>query len=131
MVEMTVGQENMGDAFDCRVAITAEAGIAGEVGIEQDSFASQIETKRRVAVPSDAHDGLRASDARGSRRRILSGPLLDFCSRPLRFCTSFLFYDKFAVMNWDDLRIIAAVREEGTYAGASSRLRMDVTTVGR
>jgi DNA-binding transcriptional LysR family regulator len=34
-------------------------------------------------------------------------------------------------MNWDDLRIIAAVREEGTYAGASSRLRMDVTTVGR
>ncbi len=34
-------------------------------------------------------------------------------------------------MNWDDLRIIAAVREEGTYAGASARLRMDVTTVGR
>jgi DNA-binding transcriptional LysR family regulator len=34
-------------------------------------------------------------------------------------------------MNWDDLRIIAAVREEGTYAGASARLRIDETTVGR
>src|SRR5437667_1902936 len=34
-------------------------------------------------------------------------------------------------MNWDDLRIVAAVRDEGTYAGASSRLRIDETTVGR
>jgi DNA-binding transcriptional LysR family regulator len=34
-------------------------------------------------------------------------------------------------MNWDDLRIIAAVREEGTYAGASLRLRIDETTVAR
>lgn len=34
-------------------------------------------------------------------------------------------------MNWDDLRIIAAVRNEGTYAGASARLRIDETTVGR
>jgi len=34
-------------------------------------------------------------------------------------------------MNWDDLRIIAAVRDEGTYAGASVRLRIDETTVGR
>jgi len=34
-------------------------------------------------------------------------------------------------MNWDDLRIIAAVRDEGTYAGASTRLRIDETTVGR
>ena len=34
-------------------------------------------------------------------------------------------------MNWDDLRIIAAVREEGTYAGASARLRLDETTVAR
>jgi DNA-binding transcriptional LysR family regulator len=34
-------------------------------------------------------------------------------------------------MNWDDLRVIAAVREEGTYAGASARLRMDETTVAR
>jgi len=34
-------------------------------------------------------------------------------------------------MNWDDLRIIAAVRDEGTYAGASERLRIDETTVGR
>jgi DNA-binding transcriptional LysR family regulator len=34
-------------------------------------------------------------------------------------------------MNWDDLRIVAAIREEGTYAGASSRLRIDETTVGR
>src|SRR5438046_1374533 len=33
--------------------------------------------------------------------------------------------------NWDDLRIIAAVRDEGTYAGASARLRIDETTVGR
>jgi DNA-binding transcriptional LysR family regulator len=34
-------------------------------------------------------------------------------------------------MNWDDLRIIAAVRDEGTYAGAGGRLRIDETTVGR
>jgi DNA-binding transcriptional LysR family regulator len=34
-------------------------------------------------------------------------------------------------MNWDDLRIVAAVRHEGTYAGASARLRIDETTVGR
>src|SRR3954467_308065 len=34
-------------------------------------------------------------------------------------------------MNWDDLRILAAVRDEGTYAGASVRLRIDETTVGR
>ena len=34
-------------------------------------------------------------------------------------------------MNWDDLRIIAAVRDEGSYAGASARLRIDETTVGR
>lgn len=34
-------------------------------------------------------------------------------------------------MNWDDLRIIAAIRDEGTYAGASARLRIDETTVGR
>src|SRR5947207_2945394 len=35
------------------------------------------------------------------------------------------------LMNWDDLRIIAAVRDEGTYAGASTRLRIDETTVAR
>jgi len=34
-------------------------------------------------------------------------------------------------MNWDDLRIIAAVRDAGSYAGASRRLRIDETTVGR
>jgi len=34
-------------------------------------------------------------------------------------------------MNWDDLRIVAAVRDAGTYAGAGARLRIDETTVGR
>jgi DNA-binding transcriptional LysR family regulator len=34
-------------------------------------------------------------------------------------------------MNWDDLRVIAAVREGGTFAGASTRLRIDETTVAR
>ena len=34
-------------------------------------------------------------------------------------------------MNWDDFRIVAAVKDEGTYAGASKRLRIDETTVGR
>jgi DNA-binding transcriptional LysR family regulator len=34
-------------------------------------------------------------------------------------------------MNWDDLRIVAAVRDAGTYAGAGLRLRIDETTVGR
>jgi DNA-binding transcriptional LysR family regulator len=34
-------------------------------------------------------------------------------------------------MNWDDLRIIAAVKDEGSYAGAGARLRIDETTVAR
>ena len=34
-------------------------------------------------------------------------------------------------MNWDDLRIVAAIRDEGTFAGAAVRLRIDETTVGR
>ncbi|NPU10337.1 LysR family transcriptional regulator [Bradyrhizobium sp. 83012] len=34
-------------------------------------------------------------------------------------------------MNWDDLRIVAAVRDAGSYAGAGARLRIDETTVGR
>jgi DNA-binding transcriptional LysR family regulator len=34
-------------------------------------------------------------------------------------------------MNWDDLRIVAAVKDAGTYAGAGARLRVDETTVGR
>lgn len=34
-------------------------------------------------------------------------------------------------MNWDDLRIVAAVRDEGTYAAAGTRLRIDETTVAR
>ena len=34
-------------------------------------------------------------------------------------------------LNWDDLRIVAAIRDEGTFAGASARLRIDETTVGR
>jgi DNA-binding transcriptional LysR family regulator len=34
-------------------------------------------------------------------------------------------------LNWDDLRIVVAIRDEGTFAGASARLRIDETTVGR
>jgi DNA-binding transcriptional LysR family regulator len=34
-------------------------------------------------------------------------------------------------MNWDDLRIIAAVKDAGTFAGAGARLRIDETTVSR
>jgi DNA-binding transcriptional LysR family regulator len=34
-------------------------------------------------------------------------------------------------MNWDDLRILEAVRDEGTFARASALLRIDETTVGR
>jgi DNA-binding transcriptional LysR family regulator len=34
-------------------------------------------------------------------------------------------------MNWDDLRIVAAIRDEGTFAGAGARLHIDETTVGR
>jgi DNA-binding transcriptional LysR family regulator len=36
-----------------------------------------------------------------------------------------------ALMNWDDLRILAAVRDSGTYTGAGRLLRMDETTVAR
>ena len=34
-------------------------------------------------------------------------------------------------MNWDDLKIIAAIRNNGTYAKAGAELRMDETTVAR
>lgn len=34
-------------------------------------------------------------------------------------------------MDWDDLRIVAAVREAGTFAGAGARLRLNETTVAR
>jgi DNA-binding transcriptional LysR family regulator len=34
-------------------------------------------------------------------------------------------------VDWDDLRIIAAISDSGTFAGAGSRLRMDETTVAR
>jgi DNA-binding transcriptional LysR family regulator len=34
-------------------------------------------------------------------------------------------------MNWDDLRIVAAVRDSGTYMGAGRRLRINETTVAR
>ena len=34
-------------------------------------------------------------------------------------------------MNWDDLRILEAVSHAGSYAGASTRLRLDETTVSR
>jgi DNA-binding transcriptional LysR family regulator len=34
-------------------------------------------------------------------------------------------------MNWDDLRIIAAIRDAGSFAGAGKALRLDETTVAR
>ncbi len=34
-------------------------------------------------------------------------------------------------MNWDDLRVIAAVREAGSFAAAGTALRLDETTVAR
>jgi DNA-binding transcriptional LysR family regulator len=34
-------------------------------------------------------------------------------------------------MNWDDLRVAAAIRDEGTFAGAAVRLHLDETTVAR
>jgi len=34
-------------------------------------------------------------------------------------------------MNWDDLRVIAAVRDAGSFAGAGTALRLDETTVAR
>ena len=36
-----------------------------------------------------------------------------------------------ARMDWDDLRIIAAIRDSGTFAGAGIRLSMNETTISR
>ena len=52
---------------------------------------------------------------------------LQFCRLVRRVITSGMK----PPLNWDDLRIIAAVRDEGTYAGASARLKIDETTVAR
>jgi DNA-binding transcriptional LysR family regulator len=40
-------------------------------------------------------------------------------------------WDELRTMNWDDLRIVQAVRHEGSYAGAAATLRIDETTVSR
>ena len=40
-------------------------------------------------------------------------------------------WDELRIMNWDDLRIIQAVRHEGSYTGAATTLRIDETTVSR
>jgi DNA-binding transcriptional LysR family regulator len=39
--------------------------------------------------------------------------------------------DELRSMNWDDLRIIQAVRHEGSYSGAAATLSLDETTVSR
>src|SRR5215472_9389317 len=54
-----------------------------------------------------------------------------YCSRWLQYCRPRAPRDNLAIMNWDDLRIVAAIRDEGTFAAASARLRIDETTVGR
>jgi len=40
-------------------------------------------------------------------------------------------WDELHMMNWDDLRIIQAVRHEGSYAGAAATLHIDETTISR
>jgi len=55
----------------------------------------------------------------------------DYCSRRLQNCRPIHRHGNVVSMNWDDLRIVAAVRDAGSYAGASRRLRIDETTVGR
>src|SRR5262245_56654313 len=55
----------------------------------------------------------------------------EYCSRWLQYCRLRAPRDKASIMNWDDLRIIAAIRDEGTFSAASARLRIDETTVGR
>jgi DNA-binding transcriptional LysR family regulator len=49
----------------------------------------------------------------------------------LQYCRLPAIADNKKAMNWDDLRIVAAVRDEGSYAAASARLRIDETTVAR
>jgi DNA-binding transcriptional LysR family regulator len=34
-------------------------------------------------------------------------------------------------MNWDDLRVVGAISDEGSFAGAAARLRLDETTISR
>lgn len=73
----------------------------------------------------------RTSAARNLPRRLeaVTQVLLD---PRLQNCRAGKPHDTVVVMkNWDDLRIIAAVRDEGTYAGAGTRLRIDETTVAR
>jgi DNA-binding transcriptional LysR family regulator len=55
----------------------------------------------------------------------------EYRSLRLRYCRQSPLRVIPAIMNWDDLRIVAAVRDAGTYAGAGARLRIDETTVGR
>ena len=53
----------------------------------------------------------------------------------IRYMAAYLQALEFRVtrraMNWDDLRILIAVRDEGTFARAGVRLRIDETTIAR
>src|SRR5918911_982106 len=40
-------------------------------------------------------------------------------------------WNELRTMNWDDLRIIQAVRDEGSYSGAATILRLDEAAVSR
>lgn len=52
----------------------------------------------------------------------------DFCHPGLHKCRAMVYISG---MNWDDLRIIAAVERKGTYAKAGAALQIDETTVAR
>lgn len=52
----------------------------------------------------------------------------EFCHRGLHNCRAMVYISG---MNWDDLRIIAAVEQKGTYAKAGAALQIDETTVAR
>ncbi len=54
----------------------------------------------------------------------------EYRDRGLHFCSSTLRVLAMA-MNWDDLKIVSAVRNKGTYAKAGAELRIDETTVAR
>ena len=101
------------------------------------NFPGMSEARARTVVRRNGGHALLLSSAfevdlaRREWRRASAAVTQLFLDCRLQICRYARAYATPSAMNWDDLRIIAAVRERGTYAGASARLRMDETTVAR
>ncbi len=117
-------RERSGEIFVLHVD-DDEAGIAElwrlEVGADQ--------LKKGFGV---GHEGLRSdlTNVQPVLDQIVPVSMQEYPNHWLHFCRKQNIVIRPA-MNWDDLKVITAVRNKGTFAKAGAELRMDETTVAR